>query len=176
MTGLGATLALTGAALLASCASAGAKAPRAGRRLKEGDRAPDVAAPNQDGVEVKLSSFRGRVLVLYFYPKDRTPGCTVEAHGFTVAHEQLLAAGAEVVGVSNDSAGTHRKFCDGDGLTFPLLADTDKTVAAAFGVSSWFGLYERITFLIDGGGDGALTPICLRGPRTKDTQPKQLYD
>jgi thioredoxin-dependent peroxiredoxin len=147
-----ASVGVAGLVVLAACASTGARSARAARRLKEGDRVPDVAARNQDGVEVPLSRFRGHLLVLYFYPMDRTTGCTIEAHEFSAGYQKIREAGAEVVGVSNDSVGSHRKFCDSDELPFPLLADTDKTVAAAFGVGSWFGLYQRITFLIDGEG------------------------
>jgi peroxiredoxin Q/BCP len=139
-------------AVLAACATAGSKTKRAAGRLKEGDRAPDVGALNQDGVAVRLSQFHGRMVVLYFYPKDRTSGCTVEAHGFSAEYEKIRASGAEVVGVSNDDAKSHRNFCDKESLPFPLLADTDKTIADAFGVGSIFGFYQRITFLIDGDG------------------------
>jgi peroxiredoxin Q/BCP len=120
--------------------------------LKEGDRVPDVGALNQDGVSVRLSQFRGRMVVLYFYPKDQTSGCTQEAHGFTSEYDRIRQLGAEVVGVSNDNAQSHKKFCDNEALPFPLLADTDKSIATAFGVGSFMGLYKRITFLIDADG------------------------
>lgn len=138
--------------VLAACAASGDKAKRAAVRLKEGDRAPDVGASNQDGVPVRLSQFRGRVVVLYFYPKDQTSGCTQEAHGFSTDYARIRGIGAEVIGVSNDEVKSHRAFCDNEKLPFPLLADTDKTIANAFGVRSIFGFYQRITFLIDGDG------------------------
>lgn len=138
--------------VLVACAARGDKAKRAAGRLKEGDRVPDVGALDQDGVPVRLSQFRGRAVVLYFYPKDQTSGCTKEAHGFSVDYDRIRGMGAEVIGVSNDDVKSHRKFCDNEALPFPLLADTDKTIASAFGVRSIFGLYQRITFLIDGDG------------------------
>ena len=133
-------------------ATGGDRTKRAAARLKEGDRIPDVGAPNQDGVPVRLSQFRGHAIALYFYPKDQTSGCTREAHGFSADYERIRALGAEVVGVSNDDARSHKKFCNNEALPFPLLADTDRTIANAFGVRSLFGFYQRITFLIDGNG------------------------
>ena len=144
--------ALLGCVVLATCAAGAGRAKRATARLKEGDRAPDVGAPNQDGVSMRLSQFRGRTVVLYFYPKDQTSGCTQEAHGFTADYARIRELGAEIVGVSNDDAQSHKKFCENEALPFPLLADTDKTIANAFGVGSFLGLYQRITFLIDGDG------------------------
>lgn len=155
MPGLGtvvAVVALLACVAIAACAARAGKAKRATARLKEGDRAPDVGAPNQDGVPTRLSQFRGHMVVLYFYPKDQTSGCTQEAHGFTADYARIRELGAEIVGVSNDDAKSHKRFCNNETLPFPLLADTDKTIANAFGVGSFLGLYQRITFLIDGDG------------------------
>jgi peroxiredoxin Q/BCP len=138
--------------VLAACAASRAKPKHASSRLGEGDQVPDVGAPDQHGVPVRLSQFRGHMVVLYFYPRDQTSGCTQEAHGFSVDYDRIRAMGADVVGVSNDDVKSHKRFCDNEALPFPLLADTDKTIANAFGVRSWFGLYQRITFLIDGAG------------------------
>jgi peroxiredoxin Q/BCP len=146
--GIATTLAVV---VLAARARTG-KPRRSGGRLEEGEPAPDVGAPDQNGAAVRLSQFRGRTLVLYFYPKDQTSGCTIEAHGFSAAYERIRQSGAEVVGVSNDDARSHRRFCDSASIPFPLLADTDKSIAAAFGVRSIFGFYQRITFLIDAAG------------------------
>jgi peroxiredoxin Q/BCP len=104
-------------ALLTSCA-AGVKTQHPSGRLKEGDRAPDVGAPDQDGAPVRLSQFRGRLLVLYFYPKDQTSGCTLEAHAFSADYDKFRQAGADVVGVSNDDSKSHKEFCDKDGIRF----------------------------------------------------------
>jgi thioredoxin-dependent peroxiredoxin len=145
-------LVIVAIAALAACAVNSAKAKRASVRLKEGDRVPDVGAPNQHGVAVRLSQFRGRMVVLYFYPRDQTSGCTQEAHGFTADYDRIRAIGADVIGVSNDDVKSHKSFCDNEALPFPLLADTDKVIANAFGIRSFLGLYQRITFLIDGDG------------------------
>src|SRR5215510_9099917 len=120
--------------------------------LAAGEGVPEIEAKNQDGAPVRLSQFRGHPLVVYFYPKDRTPGCTTEAHAFREDYERFRALGAEIVGVSNDDVASHKNFCTKDGLPFPLLADTDKTIARAFGVPTRFGFYKRMTFVIDGAG------------------------
>jgi peroxiredoxin Q/BCP len=130
--------------LLVGCSSA--------RMLAAGDHVPDVTAVNQEGARVSLAQFRGHPLVVYFYPKDRTSGCTVEAHEFRTEYARFRAAGAEVVGVSNDGVASHKGFCTDEGLPFPLLADTDEHVAHAFGVPTRLGFYRRTTFVIDGAG------------------------
>jgi len=122
------------------------------RMLAAGDRAPEVQAKNQDGALVSLAQYRGHPLVVYFYPKDRTSGCTIEAHEFRTAYAQLRAAGAEVVGVSNDDVASHKGFCNDEALPFPLLADTDERIAHAFGVPTRLGFYRRTTFVIDAQG------------------------
>ena len=91
---------------------------------------------------------RGRWLAVYFYPRDFTGGCTIEARGFESLHDDFLAAGAEVVGISADSVDDHASFCESEGLSFPLLSDPDGTVSKAYG--SWMAPYSmRHTFLID---------------------------
>src|SRR3954464_4798219 len=93
-----------------------------------GQTAPDFTLPSQDGTDVSLKDFRGKYVVLYFYPKDNTPGCTVEAHNFQRDLAKYEQNNAVIVGVSVDSTGSHKDFCAKQGLTFRLLADTDKKV------------------------------------------------
>jgi peroxiredoxin Q/BCP len=124
-----------------------------------GDKAPGFDLPTDGGGRVRLEDFRGRPVVLYFYPKDDTPGCTKEATGFTAAYPEFRAAGAEVIGVSKDSVASHQKFKEKYGLPFPLGADEDGKVVEAYGVwveksmygRSYMGI-DRSTFLIDGDG------------------------
>ncbi|WP_284662361.1 thioredoxin-dependent thiol peroxidase [Myxococcus sp. SDU36] len=129
-----------------------------------GDQAPAFQLHDQDGTPVSLARFAGRSVVLYFYPKDNTPGCTVEACGFRDEHSALEAAGAVVLGVSADSTASHRKFASKFNLPFPLLADVDHTLAEAYGVWGEKSLYgrkflgiTRATFLI--GPDGVLKQV-----------------
>lgn len=127
--------------------------------LAEGQIAPDFTLPDADGRPVTLSSFRGRPVVLYFYPRDATPGCTTEACDFRDARADVERLGAVVLGISPDTVASHRKFADKQGLNFPLLADPEKTVIGAYGVWKEKTMYgrtsmgvERTTFLIDGEG------------------------
>ncbi len=133
-------------------------------KLKEGDTAPGFTAPVNGGSEVSLSQFRGQAVVLYFYPKDNTPGCNKEACGFRDAHDEITAKGALVLGVSADSAARHDKFIDKFGLPFSLIADEDKSICEAYGVwgdKSFMGRtflgIKRMTFLID--ADGVIRKI-----------------
>lgn len=103
--------------------------------LKEGDKAPAFDLESDAGKRVKLSDFAGKKLVLYFYPRDNTPGCTREAIGFSEAIAQFIKAGAHVVGVSRDSVKSHCGFRDKYGLKIPLLSDSDLSLHRAFG--SW---------------------------------------
>ncbi len=120
-----------------------------------GTMAPSFALKNQDGVEVKLSDFRAKWVVLYFYPKDFTSGCTLEAHNFQrdlAGYEKL---GAVILGVSIDSAGSHKDFCAKEGLSFKLLADTEHKVSALYGsLGEYQGnpIASRNTFIIDPNG------------------------
>ncbi|MBO5748337.1 MAG: thioredoxin-dependent thiol peroxidase [Muribaculaceae bacterium] len=102
--------------------------------MKIGDKAPEVLGIDANGNEVKLSNFAGRKVILYFYPKDNTPGCTAQACSLRDSYAELQAAGYEVIGVSKDSAASHTKFAQKHELPFTLIADTDKTLNEAFGV------------------------------------------
>lgn len=124
--------------------------------LQPGDRAPAFQLDGDDGKTHSLSEFKGQTLILYFYPKDNTPGCTTEACEFRDASEALRRKEAVVVGVSPDSVATHGKFRDKHGLTFLLLADPDHAVAEAYGAWGDKTLYGkkykgiiRSTFVID---------------------------
>jgi peroxiredoxin Q/BCP len=124
--------------------------------LKEGDAAPDFVAKNQHGESISLKDYRGKKVILYFYPKDSTPGCTTEACNFRDHYEDLLADGYEVIGVSIDSQSSHQKFIQKHQLPFQLIADEDKAVVNAYGVWGEKNLYgvkylgtHRTTFVID---------------------------
>src|ERR1700687_1227977 len=116
---------------------------------KAGQQAPDVPPPAQDGGQVSLRDFRGKWVVLYFYPKDNTPGCTIEAHNF----QRDLAKDGEkhaiILGVSVDTSESHQDCCTKQSLTFKLLADTEKKVLAEYGSLRENGMAQRNTFLID---------------------------
>ncbi|RMH05666.1 MAG: thioredoxin-dependent thiol peroxidase [Nitrospirae bacterium] len=125
-------------------------------QLKVGQKAPTFSLPNQDGKTVRLSDYKGQKVVLYFYPKDDTPGCTKEACAFRDGLEEIQNSGAVVLGVSVDSVESHKKFAQKYGLNFPLLSDEDKRVVQAYGVWKERSLYgrkfmgvERTTFIID---------------------------
>lgn len=127
--------------------------------LAEGQPAPDFTLPDQDGNPVTLSALRGAPVVLYFYPKDNTSGCTRQACAFRDARAEYEKAGARVIGVSPDNVPSHRKFADKYELPFTLLADPDHRVSTAYGVWKEKRLYgktsmgvERTTFVIDAGG------------------------
>ncbi len=120
-----------------------------------GATAPDFSLHDQQGAVRKLSDFRGKWLVLYFYPKDETPGCTTEACSFRDGQALISALGAQVVGVSIDDSSSHSAFAENHQLPFPLLADTDGAVAARYGsLSDWklMKFAKRQTFLIDPDG------------------------
>jgi peroxiredoxin Q/BCP len=120
--------------------------------LKEGDPAPDFTLLSDDGEAVSLSMLKGKPVVLYFYPKDFTAGCTKEACAFRDAFSDFQAAGVEVLGVSVDDVQSHQKFKSEHNLNFRLLADAEKAVSKAYGVLSAMGFSSRITFLIDRDG------------------------
>lgn len=111
--------------------------------LAAGDPAPPFALPDQDGAEHRLEDYAGRILVLYFYPRDFTPGCTAEACSFRDAHAEIAVAGAAVLGVSTDDAASHRRFREEHGLPFPLLADAGAEVASRYGAWGERTLYGR---------------------------------
>ena len=117
-----------------------------------GQEAPTFTLPSQDGTPVSLDQYRGKWVVLYFYPKDMTTGCTIEAHKFQDALPQFDAKNAVILGVSVDTVDSHKQFCTKDSLTFHLLADPDHKVVSAYGSLGAFGpmtIANRNTFLID---------------------------
>lgn len=127
-------------------------------RLRPGDPAPDFSAQQSDGSTISLRSFRGRKVVLYFYPRDDTPGCTAQACSLRDGHADIQAKNAVVLGVSAQDQDSHLRFSRKFELNFPLLADTDRSIARAYGaigggplgaIRSWLGLVRRITYLID---------------------------
>ncbi len=140
--------------------------------LKVGDRVPDFNTVDQDGNPVGLSDYAGKRLVVFFYPKANTPGCTAEACNLRDHYAELQAQGYELLGVSADSARSQANFRDKFGLPFPLLADTDRMVIDAFGVwgpkrfmgREYDGIH-RVTFLID--GDGVVERV-IDKVKTKD--------
>jgi thioredoxin-dependent peroxiredoxin len=120
-----------------------------------GTNAPMFTLPNQEGVNVSLDQFRGKWVVLYFYPKDFTSGCTLEAHNFQRDLDKYTAVNAAVVGVSVDSPESHKQFCTKEALNFKLLADTDKKVSTTYGTTMEYNgntYAARNTFLIDPNG------------------------
>ena len=140
--------------------------------LKRGDKAPEILGVDQAGKEIRLSDFAGSKLILYFYPKDNTPGCTAEACSLRDGRDELREMGFEVVGVSPDSEKSHRGFIEKQGLNFTLLSDPDKVVAKAYGVwgekkfmgRTFMGIL-RTTFVIDEKG---MIERVLDKVRTKD--------
>ncbi len=117
-----------------------------------GQMAPTFTLPSQDGSPISLDSYRGKWVVLYFYPKDQTSGCTLEAHNFQKDQSSFDAAHAVILGVSVDTVDSHKAFCTKDGLTFKLLADPDKKVVPQYGsLANYMGMKiaKRNTFLID---------------------------
>jgi thioredoxin-dependent peroxiredoxin len=118
----------------------------------KGDAAPDFEAPDHDGSPFRLSSLRGAPVVLYFYPKADTPGCTIESKGFRDVYPEYQAKHVHVVGVSTDDCPAQQAFRDKYGLPFPLVADSEKKVAGMYGVLGSSGHARRVTFLIDGAG------------------------
>ena len=120
-----------------------------------GSAAPEFTLPSQEGASVSLKDYRGSWGVLYFYPKDQTPGCTREAHNFQVDQAKYAARHAVVLGVSVDNIDSHKKFCAKEGLNFKLLADIDGKVSKAYGSLTNLGVVKfaaRHTFLVDPAG------------------------
>lgn len=140
--------------------------------LKEGDKAPNFSGKDQNGETVSLSDFKGKRVILFFYPKDMTPGCTAEACNLGENYSELQKKGFEVVGVSADSEARHQKFIDKYSLPFKLIADEDKEVIKAYGVwglkkfmgKEYDGIH-RTTFVI--GTDGKLEKVFTK-VKTKD--------
>ena len=127
--------------------------------LKEGEQAPDFKLPSTDSKSLSLGDYKGKKLVLYFYPKDDTPGCTVEAKEFTSKLKVFAAANCKIVGISKDTLQSHEKFSNKFCLPFPLVSDAEGTMCEEYGVyiqKSMFGKkymgIERTTFLVDENG------------------------
>lgn len=132
--------------------------------LKIGDMAPDFSGTAQDGATISLSELKGTRTVLYFYPKDNTSGCTLEAKSLRDGKEELARRGFRIIGVSPDSERSHQNFCSKHDLNFTLLADTDHSICEAFGVWVEKSMYgrkymgvKRTTFLLD--EEGRITHI-----------------
>jgi len=141
--------------------------------LEVGTKAPQFTLLNQDEKEVSLSDFKGKKIVLYFYSKDNTSGCTKQACGFAERYPDFLEKGAEVIGVSKDSVESHRKFADKYTLNFTLLSDTDKKVIQSYDVWKEKNMYGkksmgvvRTTYLID--EDGMITKAFTKVNATKN--------
>lgn len=127
--------------------------------LETGTKAPDFSLPDQDGVMHSLSQYRGKKVILYFYPRDNTPGCTKQACGFRDLYPQFTEKGAVVLGVSKDSVASHKKFQEKYQLSFPILSDTELQVIQAYDVWKEKKLYGKVsmgvvrtTYLIDENG------------------------
>jgi len=147
--------------------------------LKVGDKAPAVLGVNQDGKELKLADFAGKKVVLYFYPKDNTPGCTAQACSLRDNYDELQNSGYEVIGVSTDSAASHLKFIAKQNLPFQLIADTDKKLSETFGTWGEKSLYGkqymgtfRTTFILD--EIGIITRIMLPKEVNTKTHASQI--
>ena len=141
-------------------------------KLSIGDSAPDFSAPNQQGDTVRLSDFRGTKVVIYFYPKDDTPGCTAQACNLRDNYSELQQSGYEVVGISGDGVKSHDKFANKYELPFTLMADEDKSINEAYGVWQEKSMYgrtymgtARTTFVLD--EEGIITDI-IEKVKTKD--------
>ena len=152
------------------CAKSSPPAPT--KQLKVGQKAPAFSLPNQDGKIVSLSDYKSKKVVLYFYPKDDTPGCTKESCTFRDGLDEIHSIGAEVIGVSGDSIESHKKFVKKYNLNFPLLSDESKKILHSYGVWKEKSLYgrkfmgiERTTFIIDGNGkiDGIFHKVKVDG-------------
>lgn len=122
--------------------------------INVGDQAPDFERPDQHGQPLRLSDYRGqRAVVVYFYPKDETPGCTRQACAFRDHYQNFVDAGAEVIGISSDGDDSHRSFSTHHQLPFRLIADADASLRTAFGVPKTLGLLPgRVTYVIDRDG------------------------
>lgn len=135
--------------------------------LREGDKAPFFKGPDQNGKEISLSDFKGKKLILYFYPKDNTSGCTAEACSLNEHYDTLTKEGYEVVGVSPDSISSHQKFIAKYNLAFHLIADTEKSILETYGVWAEKSMYGRkymgvlrTTFIID--EEGVITKVITK--------------
>lgn len=142
--------------------------------LNVGDKAPDFKVDNQDGAAVSLADFKGKKLVLFFYPRDNTPTCTKEACNLRDNYSEFQKQGYEVLGISTDSAKSHLKFIDKHDLPYPLLADTDQSMHQAYGTWVEKNMYgrkymgtARMTFVID--ENGVISDIIKKVKATEHT-------
>ena len=149
--------------------------------IKVGDKAPAVLGVNQDGKELKLADFSGKKVVLYFYPKDSTPGCTAQACSLRDHYNDLQNAGYEVIGVSADSAASHQKFIAKQNLPFNLIADTDKKLSEQMGTWGEKSMYGRqylgmfrTTFILD--ETGTITRIMLPKEVNTKNHAEQIFE
>ncbi len=141
--------------------------------LQPGKPAPEFSAPITSGETVSLSNYRGRKVVLYFYPKDDTPGCTVEACGLRDSYQKIRELGAEVLGVSVDDVESHRRFGEKFRIPFPLVADVDAKITQMYGVyNEKWKQARRVTFLIDEQGNIGR----IFDPVKPDVHPKEVLD
>ena len=140
--------------------------------LQPGAKAPAFTLPSQDGSPVSLSAYRGKWVVLYFYPKDKSSGCTIQAHAYQSSLPQFESHNAVVLGVSLDTADSHKSFCAQDGLTFKLLADPERQAAGAYGVPLMtfkdMKFDERDTFLI--APDGKIAQVWRKVDPREDSK------
>jgi thioredoxin-dependent peroxiredoxin len=158
--------------IIICCLMVTAFAVSAQEKLKAGDKAPDFSGKDQDGNLVSLQQYKGKKVILYFYPKDNTPGCTAQACNLRDNKELLDKEGYEVLGVSTDDETSHKDFRTKYSLPFPLIADTDKSINQKYGVwvekerdgKKFFGT-ARTTFIID--GNGVITQV-IDKVETKD--------
>ncbi len=136
--------------------------------IAQGSAAPDFEAPTSTGQNLRLSGLRGKAVVLYFYPKSFTSGCTIETKEFANLYPRLQAHGVEVLGVSIDDAPTQKAFAEDCHANFPIVADSTKAIARAYGVLGLTGLAKRVTFFVDPGGTVVDVVESLRpGPHTE---------
>ncbi len=137
--------------------------------LAEGDPAPDFEGTTASGEAIRLSSYRGRPVVLYFYPKASSPGCTLETRAFARLYPELRGHGAEVIGVSVDDVQAQHRFSESCALPFPLVADADQRISREYGVLGAFGKARRVTFIV--GADGRVkrtVASLLPGPHVRE--------
>lgn len=149
--------------------------------METGQKAPEVLGADQNGKELTLNDFKGRGLILYFYPKDNTSGCTAEACSLRDGYEELRSMGYDVVGVSVDSEASHRKFIEKNALPFPLVADTDHRLVEAMGVWGEKSMYGRkymgtfrTTFIIN--PEGVITHVFEPKQIKTKTHAQQIID
>ncbi len=120
--------------------------------LRVGDEAPHFEVLDQDGRTFRLKDYRGKWVVLYFYPKDETPGCTAEACAFRDSMDEFRSRGVEVVGISTQSVDSHRAFAANHDVNFPLLADEDREVSRLYGTLGILGVSRRVTYIVNPDG------------------------